>query len=94
MSVYGEARIQRYGKGAALMVAAAACLAVNDALCKSLMPQYSAGQIMAIRGAAMVLIFLAASLAVDGVRRRVTFRSKKMHALRAGLIGLSALIPS
>jgi drug/metabolite transporter (DMT)-like permease len=56
------------------------------------MPQYPAGQIMAIRGAAMVLIFLGASLALDAVRRRVTFRSKKMHALRAGLVGLSALL--
>jgi drug/metabolite transporter (DMT)-like permease len=84
--------MQRYGKGAALMVAAAACLAVNDALCKLLMPQYPAGQIMAIRGAAMVLIFLGASLVFDAVRRGVTFRSKKMHALRAGLVGLSALL--
>ena len=43
--------MQQYGKGRALMVAAAACLVVNDALCKWLMPQYPAGQIMAIRGA-------------------------------------------
>lgn len=92
MSVYGHGPMQQYGKGGALMVAAAACLVVNDALCKWLMPQYPAGQIMAIRGAVILVMFLGASLASNTVARGVTFRSKKTHALRAGLIGLSALL--
>ena len=92
MSIYGQGPLQQYGKGGAFMVAAAACLVVNDALCKWLMPQYSAGQIMAIRGAVMLVILLGASLASDTVARGVIFRSKKIHALRAGLIGLSALL--
>ncbi len=92
VSVYGQGPMQQYGKGGALMVAAAACLVVNDALCKWLMPQYPAGQIMAIRGAVMLVIFLGASLASNTVARGVTFRSKKIHALRGGLIGLSALL--
>ena len=92
VSVYRPNALQQYGKGGAFMVAAAGCLVVNDALCKWLMPQYPAGQIMVIRGAAMLVIFLGASLVSDTVARGVTFRSKKMHALRGGLIGISALL--
>lgn len=92
MSVCRQSPMQQYGKGGAFMVAAAGCLVVNDALCKWLMPQYPAGQIMAIRGAGMLVIFLGASLVSNTVARRVTFRSKKLHALRAGLIGISALL--
>ena len=92
VSVYAQSPMQQYGKGGALMVAAAACLVVNDALCKWLMPQYPAGQIMAIRGTVMLVILLGVSLVSNTVARAVIFRSKKIHALRAGLIGLSALL--
>jgi len=84
--------VHQYGRGGALMVAAAGCLVVNDALCKWLMPVYPAGQLMAIRGVAMLLVFLCASAVSNSIARRVTFRSRKLHALRAGLIGISALL--
>lgn len=82
----------QYARGGAFMVAAAGCLVVNDALCKWLMPAYPAGQLMALRGVAMLVIFLGASALSNSVARRVAFRSKKLHTLRAGLVGLSALL--
>lgn len=84
--------MQQYGKGGAFMIAAAGCLVVNDALCKWLMPQYPAGQIMAIRGATMLAIFGGAALVSGAVAQRMVFRSMKSHGVRAGLIGVSALL--
>ena len=81
-----------HARGGAFMLAAAGCLVVNDALCKSLMPHYPAGQIIVIRGAAILALFGGASLVSRAVREGVTFHSTKLHAVRAGLIGLSALL--
>jgi len=78
--------------GGALMVASMALLAVNDAACKSLFPQFSASQVMAMRGAVMVAVVLGVALAFPAARRQLTFREGRLHALRAGLVGVSALL--
>jgi len=78
--------------GGTLMIAATALLAVNDAVCKLLFPQFSASQVMAMRGAMMVAIVTAVALAVPAARRQLRFRQRRLHAIRAGLVGLSALL--
>lgn len=74
------------------MIAAAGCLVVNDALCKWLMPEYPAGEVIAIRGAVMLALVGGASLLSRAVLRQLVFRSYKLHLFRAGLIGVSALL--
>jgi drug/metabolite transporter (DMT)-like permease len=78
--------------GGALMIAAMALLAVNDAACKSLFPELSPSQVMALRGAVMVAVVMGVSLAYPTARRQLTFRQGRLHALRACLVGVSALL--
>lgn len=84
--------IRARAMGGALMVAAMALLAVNDVACKALFPQFSASQVMAMRGALMVAVVTGVALAFPAARRQLTFRQGRLHVLRASLVGVSALL--
>jgi drug/metabolite transporter (DMT)-like permease len=77
--------------GGALMAASTALLSVNDAACKALFPQWTASQVMAMRGAMMVALVVGAALLWPAGRSQLRFRRGGLHALRGGLVGISAL---
>lgn len=74
------------------MVAAAGCFTVNDALCKWLMPSSSASEVIAFRGLVVVSLISVAAVLSRRIATELVFESHRLHAIRALLLGLSALL--
>ena len=75
-----------------LMMSAAACFTANDALCKWLMPHHSVGEVIAFRGLLVVALIGAAALLWRPLAAQLVFENRRLHTLRALLLGTSALL--
>jgi drug/metabolite transporter (DMT)-like permease len=79
-------------KGGRAMILATGCFTINDALCKWLMPQYAVGEIVAVRSLSALVLIGAAALLSRPVLAQLVFKDYKLHAIRAGLLALSAML--
>lgn len=74
------------------MIGAAGCFTINDALCKWLMPAFSVGEIVAVRSFAVLVLIGGVALVSRGISSQVVFGSYRLHAIRASLLALSAML--
>src|SRR5438093_12266840 len=70
--------------GSMLMIGAAGCFTINDALCKWLMPEFTVGQIISMRSLAVLALVASAAMVSRPVSRQLVFGNYKLHTLRAG----------
>jgi drug/metabolite transporter (DMT)-like permease len=78
--------------GSTLMIGAAGCFTINDALCKWLMPEFTVGQIISMRSLAVLALVATAAIVSRPVSRQLVFGNYKLHTLRAGLLAVSAML--
>lgn len=81
-----------HAKGGTLMIGAAGCFTINDALCKWVMPEFAIGAIMTGRSVVVLVLIGTAALLSRGVSAQLVFRSYKLHIMRGCLQALSALL--
>lgn len=78
--------------GGPLMVASAGCLTIGDALSKWLTKDYPVGQIIAVRSCGVLLLLATGAMISGPIRSQLVIANYKLHAIRAGLLGLSTVL--
>ena len=90
--VVREPAIAGRGKSGTLMIAASGCFTINDALCKWVMPNYPVGEIVAVRSLVILVLVGTAALLSRSLAAQLAFHNHKLHAVRACLLALSAML--